>query len=283
MSNCQVAEINQLKAKIAELERLERENHEKQQKEISKKKIENLLRPLHNKLNQDLNQEELPDPQQFIKFKNIDEKLANMKKSQDDAINQLKTKVEELEKLDKENDAKQEKKIELKLSQLEKWFETQKSKILVEQTSKNHADKINSFESKILELEKQIETLEKRPPSAEILDTHQFEVHAGAIVDSIRIHGRKYGINGGSKNVITVNKGERIKNASFRLAPFRNQACMCQLVFTTDKGQTFGPYGYANGNQHYNVEFKGDWTKQIKMASMNPTGFEGKKLYYKLL
>jgi len=280
MSSSQVAEINQLKANIAELERLGRENHKQQQKEINRRLtgIEKWLPRLYKKLDK-----KERNSQQAKKFKNIDEKLENIEKSRDDAINQLKTKVEELEKLDKENDAKQEKKIELKLSQLEKWFETQKSKILVEQTSKNHADKINSFESKILELEKQIETLEKRPPSAEILDTHQFEVHAGAIVDSIRIHGRKYGINGGSKNVITVNKGERIKNASFRLAPFRNQACMCQLVFTTDKGQTFGPYGYANGNQHYNVEFKGDWTKQIKMASMNPTGFEGKKLYYKLL
>merc|ERR1712227_458213 len=215
--------------------------------------------------------------------------LKELKKSQDTEIDQLKAKLAELEKLEKENDASQGKKLDEKLSELKKWLETQKSKILalensqkdiVAQTNKNHAAKINSLESKIAELKKQIEKIEKVAPPADVSDRYQFEVHAGAIVDSIRVNGKQYGSNGGSKNVITVNRGERIKYASFRQAPFRKQACMCQLVFITDKGRKFGPYGYATGDPLYNVEFKGDWTKQIKMASTLPTGFEGKKNKY---
>merc|ERR1712227_354052 len=173
--------------------------------------------------------------------------LEELKKSQDTEIDQLKAKLAELEKLEKENDASQGKKFDEKLSELKKWLETQKSKILalensqkdiVAQTNKNHAAKINSLESKIAELKKQIEKIEKVAPPADVSDRYQFEVHAGAIVDSIRVNGKQYGSNGGSKNVITVNRGERIKYASFR-----KQACMCQLVFITDKGRKFGPYG----------------------------------------
>ena len=94
----------------------------------------------------------------------VTEQLLNMKESQDAEMNQLKAKIAELVKLYRKDEIEKEQK-EKRLKQ---------------------ADKIKGLESKILELEKQIENLEKKATKAEVSDPYQFEVHAGAIVDSIR-------------------------------------------------------------------------------------------------
>ena len=155
MEKSQDAEINQLKAKIEELEKLEIKDHEKQ------KEIDLKLSNLEKGLSSIYNHLRILDDE-INRSRSIYQRMKMEEKFEDAEINKLKAKIAELVKLIKKNDAQKEKNM-------------------------NQSDRINKLESKIIELGKQIEMLGKKSPSAEVSDPYQFEVHAGAIVDSIRL------------------------------------------------------------------------------------------------